>query len=129
MMSISGLGGGFSAFAAMGVNHLRGRGGEDVEGDVAAVRKDGLTAFAKNAKKEAWEEKLKQWRAEVLGAMGLTEDRLAAMAPDARAQIERQIEEAVQRKIQDAMDAAQEEGKRKAQQGQISMPQFVDISV
>lgn len=127
-MSISGLGSGFSAFAAMGMNQVRGR-GEVVDGNVAEVRKDGLVAFAKNAKKDAWEEKLKQWRAEVLGAMGLTEERLTAMAPDARAQIEKQIEDAVQRKIKDAMDGAQEEGKRKAQQGQISMPQFVDISV
>lgn len=128
-MAISGIGSGFSAFAAMGLNHLRGRGGEETGSDVEAVRKDGLVAFAKNAKKDAWEEKLKQWRAEVLGAMGLSEDRLAAMAPDARAQIERQIEEAVQRKIKDAMEAAQEEGKRKGQQGQLSVPQFVDISV
>ncbi len=36
----------------------------------------------------------------------------------------------MQRKIKDAMELAQEEGKRKgAETGQVSVPQFVDFSV
>jgi hypothetical protein len=34
-------------------------------------------AFAKEAKKDAWEEKLKQWKAEAMKNMGLTEESLA----------------------------------------------------
>jgi len=129
-MSISGLGNGFASYAAMGMNRIRGGQAAEESSDVATVRKDGLTAFAKQAKKDAWTEKLKRWRDEAMKAMGLTDDKLAAMSPEARAKALQQVDELVQRKIKDAMEAAREEGKRKgAEGGQMNVPQFVDFSV
>ncbi|MDR6627585.1 hypothetical protein [Caulobacter segnis] len=128
-MSVAGIGGGgWAAYAARGLNKV-GVASEG-EGDIAAVRKDGLTTFAKNAKKEAWLEKLRQWREEAMKAMGLTEEKLASMSSEARSNALRQIEEAVQRKIKEAMELAREEGKRKGgENGQMSVPQFIDFSV
>ena len=128
-MSVSGIaGGGWAAYAARGLNTVGVA--TDGDADIAAVRKDGLTTFARNVKKEAWLEKLRQWREEAMKSLGLTDAKLAAMGPEARTKALAQVEEAVQRKIKDAMEAAQEEGKRKsAETGQVSVPQFVDFSV
>ena len=128
-MSVSGIGGGgWAAYAARGLNMVGVA--ADGDADIAAVRKDGLTTFAKNVKKEAWLEKLRQWREEAMKSLGLTDAKLAAMGPEARTKALQQVEEAVQRKIKDAMEQAQEEGKRKgAETGQVSVPQFVDLSV
>jgi tryptophanyl-tRNA synthetase len=94
------------------------------------VRKDGLLTFAKNAKKEAWLEKLRQWREEAMKAMGLTDEKLAAMSPEAQAKALQQVEEAVQRKIKEAMELAREEGKRRGgPKDQMNVPQFIDFSV
>jgi len=79
---------------------------------------------AKEAKKDAWEEKLKQWKAEAMKNMGLTEDRMAAMSPDQRTEALQQIREAVQAKIKEAMDGA----KAQAKSG-LAVPNFVDFSV
>lgn len=128
-MSVSGVGGGgWAAYAARGLNQIGVK--TEADSDVAAVRKDGLTTFAKNAKKEAWLEKLRQWREEAMKAMGLTDEKLAAMAPEARTKALQQVEEAVQRKIKEAMELAREEGKRKGgETDKISVPQFIDFSV
>lgn len=128
-MGVSGIGGGgWAAYAARGLNTIGVA--TDGDGDIAAVRKDGLTTFAKNAKKEAWLEKLRQWREEAMKALGLTEERLAAMSPEARTKALKQVEDAVQRKVKEVMELAREEGKRKgAEAGQVSVPQFIDFSV
>lgn len=128
-MSVSGIGGGgWAAYAARGLNTIGVK--TEADGDVAAVRKDGLTTFAKNVKKEAWLEKLRQWREEAMKSLGLTDAKLAAMGPEARTKALQQVEEAVQRKVKEAMELAKEEGKRKgAENGGMSVPQFVDLSV
>jgi D-mannonate dehydratase len=89
-----------------------------------SVREKGLVAFARDAKKTAWEEKLKQWREEAMKAMGLTQDRLDAMPPEQRSAALKMVEEAVQQKIKDAMESARKQGK-----DGVSVPQFVDMSV
>jgi hypothetical protein len=129
-MSVSGIGGGggWAAYAARGLNQIGVR--TEAGGDVATVRKDGLLTFAKNAKKEAWLEKLRQWREEAMKAMGLTDEKLAAMSPEAQAKALQQVEEAVQRKIKEAMELAREEGKRRGgPKDQMHVPQFIDFSV
>jgi isopropylmalate/homocitrate/citramalate synthase len=124
-MAISGIGGGFSGY---GMNVGRGSavGGVKIEAktDVDSVREKGLVAFARDAKKTAWEEKLKQWREEAMKAMGLTQDRLDAMSPEQRSGALKMVEEAVQQKIKDAMESAKKQGK-----DGVSVPQFVDMSV
>jgi ABC-type sugar transport system substrate-binding protein len=134
-MSVMGVGGsaGWASLMMRGVNKAGSASGATASGagsDLEAVRKDGLLTFAKNAKKEAWLEKLRQWREEAMKSLGLTEEKLASMAPEARTKALQQVEDAVQRKIQDALETAREEGKRKGDQGgQVNVPQFVDLSV
>ena len=124
-MAISGIGGGFSGY---GMNVASGSavGGTKTEArtDIDSVREKGLVAFARDAKKTAWEEKLKQWREEAMKAMGLTQDRLDAMPPEQRTAALKMVEEAVQQKIKDAMESARKQGK-----DGVSVPQFVDMSV
>jgi len=124
-MAISGVSGGgystwspVSAAASFGTTPLEGA------SDLDKVRDKGLVAFAKEAKKDAWEEKLKQWKAEAMKNMGLTEDRLAAMSPDQRTDALQQIRDMVQAKIKEAMDGA----KAQAKSG-VAVPNFVDMSV
>jgi D-mannonate dehydratase len=124
-MTISGISGGYSGY---GMNVGRGSavGGIKIEAqsDLDSVREKGLVAFARDAKKTAWEEKLKQWREEAMKAMGLTQDRLDAMPPEQRSAALKMVEEAVQQKIKDAMESARKQGK-----DGVSVPQFVDMSV
>jgi hypothetical protein len=124
-MTISGISGGYSGY---GMNVGRGLavGGIKTEArsDVDSVREKGLVAFARDAKKTAWEEKLKQWREEAMKAMGLTSERLDAMPPEQRSAALKMVEEAVQQKIKDAMESARKQGK-----DGVSVPQFVDMSV
>jgi len=124
-MAISGVSGGYSGW---GMNVASGSavGGLKIESksDLDSVREKGLLAFAKDAKKNAWEEKLKQWREEAMGAMGLTQDRLDAMPAEQKAAALQQIEEMVKQKIHEAMENAKAQGK-----DGVSVPQFVDMSV
>lgn len=124
-MAISGIAGGYSGY---GMNVGRGSaiGGIKTEAqtDADSVREKGLVAFARDAKKTAWEEKLKQWREEAMKAMGLSQDRLDAMPPEQRTAALKMVEEAVQQKIKDAMESARKQGK-----DGVSVPQFVDMSV
>ncbi|CAN7586701.1 hypothetical protein [Caulobacter sp. LjRoot300] len=124
-MTISGISGGHSGY---GMNVGRGSavGGSKIEArsDVDSVREKGLVAFARDAKKTAWEEKLKQWREEAMKTMGLTQDRLDAMPPEQRSAALKMVEEAVQQKIKDAMESARKQGK-----DGVSVPQFVNMSV
>jgi hypothetical protein len=124
-MTISGISGGYSGY---GMNVGRGPavGGikTEAQSDVDSVREKGLVAFARDAKKTAWEEKLKQWREEAMKAMGLTSERLDAMPPEQRSAALKMVEEAVQQKIKDAMESARKQGK-----DGVSVPQFVDMSV
>ena len=124
-MTISGISGGYSGY---GMNVGRGSavGGLKTEArtDVDSVREKGLVAFARDAKRTAWEEKLKQWREEAMGSMGLTQDRLDAMPPEQRTAALKMVEEAVQQKIKEAMESARKQGK-----DAVSVPQFVDMSV
>jgi hypothetical protein len=124
-MTISGISGGYSGY---GMNVGRGLavGGikTEAQSDVDSVREKGLVAFARDAKKTAWEEKLKQWREEAMKAMGLTSERLDAMPPEQRSAALKMVEEAVQQKIKEAMESARKQGK-----DGVSVPQFVDMSV
>ena len=134
-MSVVGVGGaaGWASLMMRGVNKGEGASVATASGpasDLEAVRKDGLLTFAKNAKKEAWLEKLRQWREEAMKSLGLTNEKLASMAQEARTRALQQVEDAVQHRIQDALEAAREESKRKGDQGgQVNVPQFVDLSV
>jgi hypothetical protein len=123
-MAISGISGGYSNWSPVSAASALGASPLDAASDVDKVRDKGLVAFAKEAKKDAWEEKLKQWKAEAMKGMGLTEDRMAAMSPDQRTDALQQIREAVQAKIKEAMDGA----KAQAKSG-LAVPNFVDFSV
>lgn len=124
-MTISGISGGYSGYG-MNVGRALAVGGikTEAQSDVDSVREKGLVAFARDAKKTAWEEKLKQWREEAMKAMGLTSERLDAMPPEQRSAALKMVEEAVQQKIKEAMESARKQGK-----DGVSVPQFVDMSV
>jgi hypothetical protein len=126
-MAISGIsGGGYSVWSPLSAASAQKTSTTAIEtaNDLAKIRDKGLVAFAKEAKKDAWEEKLKQWRAEAMKNAGLTEDSLAAMSPDQRTAALQQVDEAVKAKIKDAMDGA----KAQAKNG-LAVPNFVDLSV
>ncbi|WP_165184975.1 hypothetical protein [Caulobacter soli] len=126
-MAISGIsGGGYSNWSplAAAATQKSSKAALDTATDLDKVRDKGLVAFAKEAKKDAWEEKLKQWKAEAMKNSGLTEESLAAMTPDQRTSAMQQIDEAVKGKIKQAMDGA----KAQAKNG-VAVPNFVDLSV
>lgn len=127
-MAISGVSGGYAGWGSIGgssaLSGSMSLGSLDASSDLDKVRDKGLLAFAKDAKKTAWEEKLKQWKAEAMKAMGLTDEGLAAMSSDQRAAAMKQVNEAVQAKIKEAMDGA----KAQAKNG-VAVPNFVDFSV
>jgi len=123
-MTISGISGGYSMWSPVSAASALGSSPTEAASDVDKVRDKGLVAFAKEAKKDAWEEKLKQWKAEAMNNMGLTEESLAAMTPDQRTDAMQQIRDAVQAKIKEAMDGA----KAQAKSG-LAVPNFVDFSV
>jgi len=133
-MSVSAVGNGnWAAYAAASADRTRGTATVRIDSgensDVATVREKGLTAFAKQAKAEAWAEKIRRWKDEAMKAMGLTQERLDAMSPEERAKAMQQIDEYVRRKIDEAMQSAREEAKRKGQSlGGTGVPQFVDFS-
>jgi hypothetical protein len=124
-MTISGVSGGYSGW---GMNVASGQavGGAKIESrsDIDSVKEKGLLAFAKDAKKNAWEEKLRQWHEDAMKSMGLTQDRLDAMSPEQRSAALKQIDEMVKQKIHEAMENAKAQGK-----DGVSVPQFVDMSV
>ena len=132
-MSVSSYGNGnWAVFAAASADRTRGtataRADTASNSDIDTVREKGLTAFAKQAKAEAWAEKIRRWKEEAMKAMGLTEEKLAAMSPEDRAKAMEKIDEYVRRKIEEAMEAAREEAKRKGDKlGGTSVPQFVDF--
>ena len=134
-MSVSAIGtGNWAAYAAASADRTRGTATVRIDSgetsDVATVREKGLTAFAKEAKAQAWAEKIKRWKEEAMKAMGLTQEKLDAMSPEDQAKALQQIDEYVRRKIDEAMQAAREEGKHKGDpMGGSSVPQFVDLSV
>lgn len=125
-MAISGISGGYSTWSPVGAASAQKASSLaiDTASDLDKVRDKGLVAFAKEAKKDAWEEKLKQWKAEAMKNSGLTEDSLAAMTPDQRTSALQQIDDAVKARIKDAMDGA----KAQAKSG-VAVPNFVDLSV
>lgn len=73
--------------------------------NVAAVERIKEIGFSQWAE-ELREQKLEEMRQEILASMGLTEEKLAAMDPDARAA----IEDAIQQRINERMAAASAEG-------------------
>ena len=123
-MAISGISSGFSNWNPLAAVSAKSSTPLDAASDLDKVRDKGLVAFAKEAKKDAWEEKLKQWKAEAMKNAGLTEESLAAMGPDQRTAALQQIDEAVKARIKDAMDGA----KAQAKSG-VAVPNFVDFSV
>ena len=123
-MAISGISGGYSNWSPIAAASVKSSTPLEAASDLDKVRDKGLVAFAKEAKKDAWEEKLKQWKAEAMKNAGLTEESLAAMGPDQRTAALQQIDEAVKARIKDAMDGA----KAQAKSG-VAVPNFVDLSV
>ena len=123
-MAVSGVSGG-SAGYGMSVHRGNAVGGAKIESssDRDSIREKGLVAFARDAKKTAWEEKLKQWREEAMGAMGLTQTRLDAMPAEQRSAALKLVDDAVRQKIQEAMEGAKAQSK-----SGVAVPQFVDIS-
>jgi hypothetical protein len=123
-MTISGISGGYSGYGMnVGRGPVVGALKTEARSDVDSVREKGLVAFARDAKKTAWEEKLKQWREEAMKAVGLTQDRLDAMPPEQRSAALKIVGEVVQQKIKEAMESARKQGK-----DGVSVPQFVDMS-
>ena len=124
-MTISGISAGGGGYG-MSVNRGSAIGASKIESssDLDSVREKGLVAFARDAKKTAWEEKLKQWREEAMAAMGLTQDRLDAMSAEQRGAAMQLVDDAVKQKIKDAMESAKVQGK-----SDVSVPRFVDMSV
>ena len=123
-MTISGISGGYSMWSPVSAASAKGSTSMEAASDLDKVRDKGLVAFAKEAKKTAWEEKLKEWKAEAMKNAGLTEESLAAMGPDQRTAALQQIDEAVKARVKDAMDGA----KAQAKSG-LAVPNFVDFSV
>jgi len=125
-MAISGISGGYSSWSPLGAASVQKASTTAIEtaSDLDKVRDKGLVAFAREAKKDAWEEKLKAWKAEAMKNAGLTEESLAAMTPDQRTAALQQIDEAVKARIKEAMDGA----KAQAKNG-LAVPNFVDFSV
>jgi hypothetical protein len=123
-MAISGISSGYSNWSPIAAASAKSSTPLDAASDLDKVRDKGLVAFAKEAKKDAWEEKLKAWKAEAMKNMGVTEEGLAAMSPDQRTDTLQKIDEAVKSKIKDAMDGA----KAQAKNG-LAVPNFVDFSV
>jgi len=123
-MAISGISGGYSTWSPVSAASALGASPMEAVSDLDKVRDKGLVAFAKEAKKDAWEEKLKQWKEEAMKNMGLTAESMAAMTPDQRTDAMLQIRDAVQAKIKEAMEGA----KAQAKSG-LAVPNFVDFSV
>jgi cobalamin biosynthesis protein CbiD len=125
-MAISGISGGYSTWSPLSAASVQKASTTAIEtaSDLDKVRDKGLVAFAREAKKDAWEEKLKAWKAEAMKNAGLTEESLAAMTPDQRTAALQQIDEAVKARIKEAMDGA----KAQAKNG-LAVPNFVDFSV
>jgi cobalamin biosynthesis protein CbiD len=125
-MAISGISGGYSSWSPLSAASVQKASTTAIEtaSDLDKVRDKGLVAFAREAKKDAWEEKLKAWKAEAMKNAGLTEESLAAMTPDQRTAALQQIDEAVKARIKEAMDGA----KAQAKNG-LAVPNFVDFSV
>lgn len=123
-MATSGISAGYSNWSPVAAASAAAVSPFDAASDLDKVRDKGLVAFAKEAKKDAWEEKLKQWKAEAMKGMGLTEESLAALSPDQRTAALQQIDEIVKAKIKEAMDSA----KAQAKNG-MAVPNFVDFSV
>jgi uncharacterized protein YgfB (UPF0149 family) len=125
-MAISGISGGYSSWSPLSAASAQKASTTAIEtaSDLDKIRDKGLVAFAKEAKKDAWEEKLKQWKAEAMKGMGLTEESLAAMSPDRRTEALQKIDEIVKGKIKEAMDNAKAQAK-----GGLGVPNFVDMSV
>jgi hypothetical protein len=124
-MAISGIsGGGYSTWSPIAAASAMGSPALDAASDLDKVRDKGLVAFAKEAKKDAWEEKLKAWKEEAMKNIGLTEESLAAMSPDQRTTALQLINEIVKSKIKEAMEGA----KAQAKNG-LAVPNFVDLSV
>lgn len=125
-MAISGSSGGYSNWSPLSAASVQKASTTALEtaSDLDKVRDKGLVAFAREAKKDAWEEKLKAWKAEAMKNAGLTEESLAAMTPDQRTAALQQIDEAVKARIKEAMDGA----KAQAKNG-LAVPNFVDFSV
>ena len=125
-MAISGVSGGYSTWSPLGAASVHKASTTAIEtaSDLDKVRDKGLVAFAREAKKDAWEERLKAWKAEAMKNAGLTEESLAAMSPDQRTAALQRIDEAVKARIKDAMDGAKAQTKNG-----LAVPNFVDFSV
>ena len=95
---------------------------EETEEDqlIAEILEKGLVEWAH----EQWLEKIREEaRQSTLSEMGLTEDDLAAMTPEMRAQVERIIEEKVAEAIRSAIeDAAAENGEHRQADAMVVSP-------
>lgn len=80
------------------------------EAEIAAIKEKGFATYVK----EMEEEKLKKMREEILRSMGLTEDALAKMEPEARATVEKLVSQEIQKRLA-ATSAVNGEGKGTAQ--------------
>ncbi len=83
--------------AGQGAGATLGKGREENEyaEDIAEIKEKGFVAWYKDLQKE----KMEELRQEILGEMGLTEEDLAAMPPEQRADVEKQISEEIQKRM------------------------------
>lgn len=89
----------------------------DSEEDVDFIRENGFQAYAELVRKE----KLEEMRAEILQAMGLTEEDLSKMSSDQRRAIEDLIAEEIKLRLAAASSLNKEEGSDGFGIGQVSI--------
>lgn len=75
-----------------------GQTGQNLPENTAAVQRIKEIGFSKWAE-ELRAKKIEEMREEILAAMGLTEDQLADMSPEARAEIEKTIQETINERL------------------------------
>jgi len=89
----------------------------DVQEDVDFIRENGFQAYAEQVRKE----KLEEIRAEILEAMGLTEEDLSKMSNDQRRVVEDLIAQEIKQRLAAASALNNEEGSDGGGIGQVSI--------
>lgn len=91
--------------------------------------KQTLADATKGGTKGYWEWKIKELRKaiteQVMGKMGLTEEKLAAMSPEERLKIEAKIAQIVEEQVRLAMEAEMKRGKQKKLETSASLQSLI----
>ncbi|MBL4614440.1 MAG: hypothetical protein JKY27_06160 [Magnetovibrio sp.] len=90
---------------------------------IAEIREKGFGTYVE----ELEERKKEELRDKLLGEMGLSEEQLAQMSPDARAAIEKAIAEAIRKRMSAASELSKEQEAPKGQDGQFSLHNAAEV--